>query len=465
MKKTRGKQINGEHTTLIFELEAEIRRLKTQLLETDKKYRTAINELQTSNEELRTAGEELQTTNEELRTVTEELQTNKKSLESVNLELINVNTELTAQIKEVHRFNADWKNLMLATDIATIFLDKALRINRYTPSAADLFNLVPSDVGRPLSDIAHHLDYKNLSKDAECTFTALERIEREAESSDGRYFILRILPYLSPGNQVDGVVINFIDITHRKQIEEALKEADRRKDEFLATLAHELRNPLAPIRSGLQLFKRAKADEQMIIKVFEIIERQTNQLVHLVNDLLDVSRITYGKINLQKSLIDLSVAVNAALETCQPLIEAKKHKLNVRIPEQTIFVEADVTRLAQILINVLNNAAKYTDPGGEISIRVSSENDQAVIRIRDNGVGLAPDKIKSIFDIFTQIKGKGAGQGGLGIGLSLAKQLTEMHDGTIEAISAGVGKGSEFILCLPLSKKSFGQQENPNSIL
>lgn len=259
-------------------------------------------------------------------------------------------------------------------------------------------------------------------------------------------------PVFAEDGSVDFIIGSSRDISEHKKLEAELKEADRRKDEFLATLAHELRNPLAPIRSGLEILSRLGDDKEKTAKTLEILQRQTNQIVHLVDDLLDISRITQGKIKLRKERIDLKTAVSMAVETSQEHIDNSKNELTVTLPAKPIYIEADLTRIAQILLNILNNAAKYSEPGGEISLIAGKDEQNAVVRIKDSGLGIEPEMISKIFDMFSQIPNSNdQGMGGLGIGLSVVKKLVEMHDGTIQAVSEGIGKGSEFIVIFPLA--------------
>jgi CheY-like chemotaxis protein len=237
-----------------------------------------------------------------------------------------------------------------------------------------------------------------------------------------------------------------MDITERKRTEEALREADKRKDEFLATLAHELRNPLAPIRMSLEVMKRTK-DKEIEGEAKAVIERQTNQLVTLVDDLLDVSRITRGSVNLNKERVDLREVVDMALESTRPLIEEREHDLQVSLPARKVELEVDKTRIAQVLLNLLNNAAKYTSPGGKISLLAELENHQAVIRVKDTGFGIPEENLPHIFELFGRLE-RDVAREGLGIGLSIVKQLVEMHGGSIEAKSPGLNQGSEFSLRL-----------------
>jgi signal transduction histidine kinase len=231
-----------------------------------------------------------------------------------------------------------------------------------------------------------------------------------------------------------------------------LREEDRRKDEFLATLAHELRNPLAPIRSGLQVLRMATADPAMAGEVHSMMERQVTQLVHLVDDLLDLSRISRGKIELRRQRVELASVVQQAIETSRPLIEANRHRLSVTLPPRPIAVEADTTRLAQVFSNLLNNAAKYTEPGGSIHLTIDQQDDQAVVTVRDSGIGISRDMLPKLFQMFTQFEpSREQSQGGLGIGLSLVKKLVEMHGGSVQAESEGVGMGSQFVVQLPVA--------------
>jgi PAS domain S-box-containing protein len=248
---------------------------------------------------------------------------------------------------------------------------------------------------------------------------------------------------------------NVRDITERKRLDDQLRryaadlsEADRHKNEFLAMLAHELRNPLAPICNALQIMRLTGGNGEAA----EMLGRQVGQMVRLVDDLLDVSRISRGKIELRKGRIELASAVHHAVEAARPLIASMGQELTVTLPREPIYLNADPTRLAQVVGNLVNNACKYTERGGRIRLTVEREGEQAVMAIRDNGIGIAADQLPLIFDMFSQVRGPLLGsQGGLGIGLTLVKRLVEMHDGTVEAHSAGVGHGSEFVVRLPIT--------------
>jgi signal transduction histidine kinase len=247
---------------------------------------------------------------------------------------------------------------------------------------------------------------------------------------------------------VEGLAISFsFEAVH--QARHRLVAAARRKNEFLATLAHELRNPLAPIRNCLELLRGAGNDPAALAQVQSIMERQVNQMVRLVDDLLDVSRIDCNKLDLRKEKVHLAAIVQAAVETSRPLIEAKAHELTVQLPPQPILMHADAVRLTQVLSNLLNNAAKYMDRGGRIRLTAEPEGAEVVVKVKDSGIGIPTDMLSKIFDMFTQVDSLGRSQGGLGIGLSLVKWLVEMHGGSVEARSEGPGRGSQFVMRLP----------------
>lgn len=240
-------------------------------------------------------------------------------------------------------------------------------------------------------------------------------------------------------------------LVEREKAAEALREGDRRKDEFLAILAHELRNPLAPISNSLQLLRASTDCTEEVGQIYEIMERQVNHMVRLVDDLMEVSRITRGQVDLRRREIDLATVIQSAVETSRPLIEAGRHHLLVSLPSEPLRIYGDEVRLAQVFANLLNNSAKYTDAGGDITLTATRDQAQAKVTVRDNGIGLSPDNVTNVFDLFVQEdRSTGRSQGGLGIGLTLVKSLVELHGGTIAVHSPGRGQGSEFEVHLPL---------------
>jgi PAS domain S-box-containing protein len=270
-----------------------------------------------------------------------------------------------------------------------------------------------------------------------------------------RWFLSRAIPIRDAAGNVLRWFGTNTDITAQREAEEALRDADRRKDDFLATLAHELRNPLAPICNSLHILGLAQDLDPAVAKIREIMERQTKHLVRLVDDLLEVSRITQGKIELRTELVELAAVIRSAIETSRPMIDAGGHQLAISQPPTPVTIEADPMRLAQVFANLLNNAAKYTPPGGQIWLSASVDAGAALIEVRDNGHGIPSEMLPRIFEKFTQLDSPSSLQhGGLGIGLALARSLVEMHGGQITASSEGLGRGSRFTVRLPMALHS-----------
>jgi PAS domain S-box-containing protein len=258
-------------------------------------------------------------------------------------------------------------------------------------------------------------------------------------------------PLRDANGSVSGVLLLFADVSERKRAERELKEADRAKNEFLATLAHELRNPLSPIRNATEILRLRGVESNELQWALEVIERQMQHMTRLVDDLLDVSRITTNRLELRKERIEIGEIIKDAVEASRPIMEECEHRLTVTVDPQ-IAVDADRERLAQVLANLLHNAAKYTERGGIILLNASRERDSAVIVVRDTGIGIPADKLATIFEMFTQLNPSfERAQSGLGIGLTLAKRLVQLHGGTIEARSAGAGLGSEFTIRIPVA--------------
>ncbi len=316
----------------------------------------------------------------------------------------------------------------------------------------------------PDADVTIGTFYERLHPDdRERTRQAIERsigdrsgydVEYRTVGLDGRERWVRAIgrTFYGPAGQpvrFDGITV---DVTERVRQEQALKEADRRKDEFLATLAHELRNPLAPLRNGLQVMKLAAGDAGAVEQARAMMDRQLGQMVHLIDDLLDVSRITRGKLQLRRERVDLATAVQSAVEGSRPLIEASAHRLTVALPPEPVWLDADPVRLAQVFSNLLTNAAKYTERAGHIGLTAVREGGEVVVVVRDTGIGIAAEHLPRLFEMFSQVSSAlERSQGGLGIGLSLVKGLVAMHGGRVEARSEGSGKGSEFVVRLPVA--------------
>ncbi|MBK5297546.1 MAG: PAS domain-containing protein [Vicinamibacteria bacterium] len=584
----------GGDARRMAEVEAELAETRQYLRSIQEQHVAAREELQASNEEVQTANEELQGTNEEL-------ESSKEELESANEELTTVNEEMAHRNADLNRLNADMVNVQTSAHLPIVLLGRDLTIRRFSLQAAKHFKLVDADVGRPIGHVRHSLDLPDLEPFITDVVETLQPREREVQDNDGRWYSLRVRPYLTLDNKVDGAVmvlvdidalkrsehastaardyaenvvetvrqpllvlnrqlrvesanrafyrifrvapaetvgrfiydlgnreweipelrvlleailpkntvvedfqvehrfkqlghrtmllnarrvhepvgtterilLAFDDITERKQAEDASAEADRRKNEFLAMLAHELRNPLAPIRNALEIIRRAKGNESMtspmtatpthepatrrldaghpVDSAVDMLERQVGQMVRLVDDLLDANRISRGKLELRRDRVELSSVVYHAVEGARPLCESLGQKLTVTLPPDAVYLNADPTRLAQIVGNLLNNASKFTDRGGRIWLTVERGTPDVVIRVRDTGIGIASDQLPRIFDMFMQVDTSiERSVTGLGIGLTLVRTLVQMHGGTIDVSSGGVGLGSEFVVHLPL---------------
>jgi PAS domain S-box-containing protein len=353
-----------------------------------------------------------------------------------------------------------------ASPVGMYLVDAELRIRLVSRTARPMFGDIGELIGRNFVEVIHIL------WPPECADEIVARFRHTLETgqphiafefSEVRYdrrvrecYDWQIHRINLPNGQY-GVVCYFIDVSKRMQLSDDLRQyaanmfdADRRKNEFLAMLAHELRNPLAPISNALQIMRLAE-DPQSVHAATEMMEHQVGEMVRLLDDLLDVNRISRGTIELRRGRVELASVVRHAVEASRPAMESAEQALTITLPPQPIYLNVDPTRLAQVVGNLLNNANKYTDKGGRIGLTVEREGEQAVIRVGDNGIGIAADQLARIFDMFVQVDASLARSvGGLGIGLALVKNLVEMHGGTVEVHSAGVGQGSEFVVRLPV---------------
>jgi PAS domain S-box-containing protein len=282
----------------------------------------------------------------------------------------------------------------------------------------------------------------------------IEHYETIRVAKDGREIEISLT--ISPVRDADGTIIGASkvarDVTERRQALQALKDADRRKDEFLALLAHELRNPLAPLRNGLELMRLASDNPEIVAKTWDMMDRQLSHMVRLIDDLLDIARINQDKLELRRAPVLLEQVVDSAVETVQPVLDAARHRLTVSLPAEPVHLYADLTRLSQVFANLLTNSAKYTKPGGDIRLAAALDGSGHVsVEVRDNGIGIPAEALPRIFDMFSQVdRPAERSAGGLGIGLALVKGLVEKHGGTIEAASPGEGQGSAFTVRLPV---------------
>ncbi|MCA9112911.1 MAG: PAS domain-containing protein, partial [Planctomycetaceae bacterium] len=341
-------------------------------------------------------------------------------------------------------------NLLESTDVGTIFLDRELKIRKFTPQIGAQFHLLRQDLGRPISSFAHNLNHPALMEDLTAVVENEVPLEREIEDHQGKHLYLRILPYFTKAREVDGVVMTVIDITPVKNAQQQLAEAVRRRDEFLAMLSHELRNPLGAILNATHVMERVEVDDEMVEDAFEVVRRQGRQMSRLLDDLLDVSRVTQNKISLNRRPVNVSMIVENAVDTVGPLIVAGDLKLMVDVSDEQMVVFGDQARLQQALSNLLTNAARYTPAKGEVKLTADVDDCHIVICVTDNGIGIPRDELESIFDLFVQSDHTlHRSDGGMGIGLTLVRSIVGMHGGEVAVKSDGLGHGSTFEIRIP----------------
>ncbi len=365
--------------------------------------------------------------------------------------------ERTRLLGELEAERALLNTLLDNAPIGFGFFDRDLRYVRLNPALAE-FNGMPVEahLGRPLGEVVPRISpeildaFRRVLDRGDRLINREFRAETPRDPGRPRYWLCSFYPVETPDGSVLGAGAVVADIDDRKRMEEALKEADQRKDQFLAMLAHELRNPLAPISNAVQIMKVQGLSGPNFDWSVKVIEDQVRHMTRMVDDLLDVSRITRGKVVLQVEPTDLESVVTLAVEASRPLIEDCGHRLAVELPDRPVPLEVDPARMAQVLSNLLNNAAKYTDEGGRITLTAERAGREVVFRVCDNGTGIAPELLPHIFDMFTQAdQTLSRSRGGLGIGLTLVRSLVEMHGGRVTVASAGVGLGSEFTVYLP----------------
>ena len=386
-------------------------------------------------------------------------------------ELAEANGRLQRELEERQRLQQATAEALALTDmlqkqapIAIAFVDAEYRLHRVNDEFARLTGYpVPAHEGRTLHDLAPGFSRQTepacrRALHGEAVLNLEIGVRTPGDAEEDRHFVVGVYPVRDSGQAVLGAGLVVADITSRKQAEAALREhatamADvaRHKDEFLAMLSHELRNPLAPIRTAVELLRRTGASDETIAHTQEVIERQVAHLARLVDDLLDVARIKTGRINLRIDTLDLRRVVSEAVEEVSELVEARRHRLQTSLPAAPVTVRGDATRLVQVVANLLNNAAKYTDEGGEIDVRLSDENGHAVLRVTDTGMGIPARLLPKVFDLFTQDERTlDRAHGGLGLGLTIVRRITELHGGSVAVRSGGRGLGSEFTIRLPL---------------
>ncbi|MEH2072744.1 MAG: CheR family methyltransferase [Nostoc sp.] len=407
------------------------------------------------NQSLRVANEEILSSNEELQSTNEELQTAKEEIQATNEELSTTNDELRNRNLRQNRDNSDLNNFIDSISIPILMLTNDLIIHRFTPAAQRLFNFIPADVGRPFSDLRTNFDVPNLESMISEVLETLNTKEQEIQTQAGYWYTLRIRPYRTTENQIDGVTMVFLDVDalkrHSATLELARQQAEtanRAKDEFLSNLSHELRNPLNIMLGWTQILRTRELDRATVTTALEIIERSAKAQSQLINDILDTSRIVNGKLNLITRPIDLLLLVQAAIETVQLSAEAKNIQIVSNLNSEIVVGDAD--RLQQVLYNLLLNAIKFTPEGGRVEVRLVSDRTHAQIQISDTGQGISPDLLPYIFERFRQGDSSTTkAKPGLGLGLSIVQYLVELHGGTIQAESPGSGQGATFTVRLP----------------
>jgi len=410
------------------------------------------------NEELGSANEELVSGNEELQSMNEELETAKEELQSINEELTTVNDELLARNHDVVQSNSDLVNLLATVDLPVLMLDAARRIRLFTPTARRMLNVVQGDIGRPFGDIKPNIDVPDLDRQIAEVIDSVVVHESEVQDRGGRWFRLRIRPYKTTDNKIDGAILSLVDIdalkTNLHDAQRAGSEAQRAnhmKDDFLATLSHELRTPLSSMLMRVQQLQVGDLDEAAVRSAAKSLEAGVRRQMRLVEDLLDVSRIVAHKLTMYLQPVDLASIVTSTVDELRPAAAIKALVLDVVVSPGPKIVNGDDTRLRQVVTNLLANAIKFTPERGRVSVRLSANQEIGTLTVRDSGIGIEPSFLPTIFDRFTQQSASSTrAYGGLGLGLALVRHLVELHHGTAIGESAGVGKGATFTVTLPL---------------
>ena len=431
-----------------IELELELRRAMEQLESMSAEHDRTVAELQTANEELLSI-------NEEQKAAGEELETGREEIQSINEELTTINQEYHSTIEELRQTNADLQNLIESTDIGTIFLDRAMRIRRFTPAVEPLFNFVDADRGRPLSDITHRLDYDGLLDDVSGVLRSLNRVEREVSSRTGESYILRINPYRSQGGEFDGVVLTFFDNTAQHHIHEQLREANaaadaanRSKGAFLSTLSHEFRTSLNSVLGYADLLQLdGRLDAAQNVKV-ERIKAGGRHLVAMIEAILSFAKLDAGQEVVRNEHLDAKEVARDAATLIEPTAGSKGLSLSVDGPDRPVSFVTDGVKVRQVLINLCSNAVKYTD-SGHVTLRVREDGETVVFEVHDTGIGIADEHIARIFERFWQVDGRASRSGGgMGIGLAAAREYARLLGGDVE-VESEPGVGSTFRLWLP----------------
>ena len=432
------------------QLEEELKETQTRLAATSEEHEATI-------EELRASNEELQSITEEQRAVAEELEASKEELQSINEELRTVNQEHRIRNEELAHVNSDLINLIDSTDIGTLFLDRELRIRRFTPPVAQVFNFVSTDIGRPLSHVTHGLDYPDLKDDVRTVMGTLTRMEREVKTGDGRWFLVRLSPYRSIEDKIDGVVLTLVETTARKHAElerESLltrvRAASTAKSNFISAMSHEFRTPLNAILGYAEILREGAVgpltvDQQTKL---ERIADNARHLEQMVKEILASARGEQVAIVVECGVVDVGTLVREVAKSLESLATAKRLGITVDIGEGATTIVTDATKLRQILVNLLGNAIRYTDRG-RVSLRARVEGETIVLEVEDTGIGIAPEHLEQIFERFWQVDQTNTKlRGGTGLGLVVTRDLARALGGDVEVESV-LGQGSIFRVRLP----------------
>jgi len=447
------------------QLKQELATNKQELAGTRDYLQSIIQEQELANQEMMTANEEILSSNEEYQSTNEELETAKEEIQSTNEELNTTNEELSERIIESNRLNNDLSNLLSSVSIPIIMVSNDLCIRRFTPMAEKIFNLIPADVGRPLNHINHNLHLPQLEQLIREVIDIQLMKAQEVQDRDGHWYDLRIRPYKTTENQIDGAVLVLVDIDSQKRsnmrIQASRDEAEAArltaeaatlaKDEFLSVVSHELRNPLTSILGWSQLLRRRQFDAAQTAKALETIEHNAQSQAHLIEDLLDISRITTGKLKLNVNVIALAPVIEEAINVTRISANAKNIQIESCVPTETLNVSGDPDRLQQILWNLISNAIKFTPVGGRVTVKLEKEREFAQIQVSDTGQGISAEFLPYVFERFRQADSRSTRKhSGLGLGLSIVYHLVELHGGQVSVESLGEGQGTTITVRLPL---------------
>ncbi len=432
--------------------------LEHELSATKEYLQAVIAEHGRTNEDLGTANEELVSGNEELQSMNEELETAKEELQSINEELTTVNDELQNRNHEMTQVNSDLLNLLTTVDIPILILDSERRIRRFTPKARRILNVLAADVGRSFEDIRTNIDVADLDLQIAEVIESMAMKESEVQDRDGHWYRLQIRPYKTTENRIDGAILSLFDIDALKHLVKSAQEANadaeranHTKDEFLATLSHELRTPLSSMLMRAQLLRRGSIEEDKIRQTAEAIEAGVRMQVQLIDDLLDVSRIVTGKLQMDLQPLDLARVITTAIESLSLAVERKSLTLTVDLASGEAPVFGDERRLQQIVVNLLVNAIKFTPKHGAVMASLTIADGNAIFRVEDTGIGIEPTFLPHVFNRFAQENSSSSrAYGGLGLGLAIVHHLVELHHGAVVAQSPGSGMGATFSVKLPL---------------